>query len=301
VEFIDEIIDYDKTGVHKGLLGRFRLISKVRQGEFELAILLQNAFEAAFYAWWAGIPLKVGYDRDGRGFLLSHTVPIDPEVLRVHQGYYYLGIISGIGLLPAKLWIGDFSLSAAIGVRNSDREGAREILRKKGLREQDAIIALNPGAFYGGAKRWLSERYASVADSLADRYQARIVILGAAAERGLGAEIAGMMRNPPISLAGETTLGQLMGVLKECRLLLTNDSGPMHLAAALDVPQVAIFGSSSDTSTGPLSSQATVMKHPVDCSPCFLRECPIDFRCMTGIGTELVFTEACRKLDEAGL
>ena len=297
-EFIDEIIEYDKQELHKGWQGRRRLISEMKRCEFGLALLLQNAFEAAFHAWWAGIRLRVGYARDGRGFMLTHAVPVDPEVLKVHQGYYYLGILSGIGLFPPRSWQAGYPLSAGIGVRDSDREAAQSLLRSRGIGENEVIVGLNPGAFYGGAKRWLSDRYAAVADALAERYSARIIILGSINERSIGEEIAGMMSRTALVLAGETTLGQLMGLLKQCRVLVTNDSGPMHLAAALDVPQVAIFGSSSDIATGPLSSRAVVVKHPVDCSPCFRRECPIDFRCMTRISKDDVLVEVCRKFEE---
>ncbi len=299
-DFIDEIIEYDKTEIHKGWPGRLRLISQIRNGRFDLAILFQNAFEAAFHAWAARIPLRVGYARDGRSFLLTHAIQIDPEVQRVHQSYYYLGILSGIGLIDPKIWRQNRPLSASLAVCSSDRESACQLLRRKGVKAGEILIGLNPGAYYGGAKRWLLDRYASVADSLATKYGAQIIIFGGSNERGLAEEVGRMMRHTPILMAGETTLAQLMGLLKECRLMITNDSGPMHLAAALEVPQVAIFGSSSDVATGPLSIRAAVVKHPVDCSPCFLRECPIDFRCMKRISVDVVLDAACRILDEGG-
>jgi heptosyltransferase-2 len=301
VDFVDEVLDFDKAAMHRGLAGRIRLVTTLRRGEFDLAILLQNAFEAAVYPWLARIPQRVGYARDGRGLLLTHAIGIDPGIREVHQAYYYLGILSGLGLLPPRVWQGGPPLSAAVGVRESDRESARDLLEAGGIRRGEILIGLNPGASYGGAKRWLSDRYAATADLLAGRFGARIVIVGAPSDRSVAIEVSQLMTHKPLILAGETSLGQLMGLLKACRLLITNDSGPMHLAAALDVPQVAIFGSSSEVATGPMSSRAEVLKHPVDCSPCFLRECPIDFRCMTGITAEMVFEAACRKMSEAGL
>ncbi len=299
-DFLDETLEYDKNGKHAGWRGGVRLISELRRGGFDAAILLQNAFEAALYVRAAGIPLRVGYKRDGRGFLLTHPVPVDPGVRLAHQVYYYLGILSGAGLIDAPESGSAQVPSVALPVREADRASARSILRQRGVAEGEMVIGVNPGAFYGSAKRWLPDRYAAVADRLARERAARIVIFGGPNERGIAREIAAMMSHPPLILAGETSLGQLMGLLKECRLLITNDSGPMHLAAALDVPQVAIFGSSSDVATGPLSRQATVVKHAVDCSPCFLRECPIDFRCMTGISAERVYAVACEKLDRGG-
>ncbi len=296
-KFVDEIIDYDKDGIHRGFGGRLRMLSRIRRGEFDLAILLQTAFEAAFLARMAGIPCRVGYARDARSFMLTHAVPIDPEVRNVHQGYYYLGILSGIGLLESRIWKTGIRLNAALPALDRDRESARSMLRGKGYRSGEMLVGVNPGAFFGGAKRWILDRYSAVADLLAEKYRARVVIFGGRAERPIALEVAAKMRHQPIVFAGETTLAQLMGLLKECSLLITNDSGPMHLAAALDVPQVAIFGSSSEIATGPLSEQATVIRQPVDCSPCFLRECPIDFRCMTGISVEKVFGAACVKLE----
>lgn len=300
VEFVDEVLEYDKDGSHRGLKGKTRLLAQIKGAEFELAILLQNAFEAALYPFLSGIPQRVGYARDGRSFLLTHAVRIDPEVRKVHQGYYYLGILSGAGLLAPKIWRHHHPLSAEIGVRDMDLESARSLLMRRGVRQNEILIGLNPGAFYGGAKRWLSQRYAATADLLAAKFDARIVVFGAPNDRRIADQVAQTMTHEALVLAGETSLGQLMGLLKQCRLLITNDSGPMHLAAALGVPQVALFGSSSEIATGPMSAKAEVLRHPVECSPCFLRECPIDFRCMEGITTEMVVAAACRKMQEIG-
>ena len=136
-----------------------------------------------------------------------------------------------------------------------------------------------------------------MADELAEKRGARILIFGAADERHLAREIAGQMRHTPVVCSGLTSLGQLMALIKDCSLFITNDSGPMHLAAALDVPQIAIFGSTSETATGPFSPRAHVIKQAVECSPCFLRECPIDFRCMTRISVEQVLSVAVKQLD----
>ncbi len=292
-DFVDEILPYDKQGEHKGLRGLLRIIARIRNERFDLAFLLQNAFEAAFIAWVAGIPRRVGYARDGRGFLLTHPCRIDPEVRSLHQAWYYLGILAGAGLLERQIWRRkDYNLSIALDVRASDVDGARALLRDRGVVQGKTVIGLNPGAFYGSAKRWLSDRYAAVADTLARRHDAETVIFGTAGERRIADEIAARMFSPPKILAGETTLGQLMGLIGECDLFITNDSGPMHLAAALGVPQVSVFGSTSEIATGPLSGLAQVVKNPVDCSPCFLRECPIDFRCMTGISVQQVVAVA---------
>lgn len=299
VDFVDEILIYDKPGAHSGFRGMRRLAVSLRSHRFEMAILLQNAIEAAIIAYWARIPIRVGYHRDGRGLLLTHPVPIDPEVKKVHQAYFYLGILSGIGVMARQPWHRpDYRLdSIDVGVRTSDLEAARQILHTHGVDRERLAIGINPGAAYGRAKRWPAARFAAVADALANEYGAQILIFGAPAEAQFAREVAAAMSVRPTVLAGQTTLGQLMALIKGCDLFITNDSGPMHLAASLNVPQLAIFGSTSEIATGPLSPRAQVIKNQVECNPCFLRECPTDFRCMLGISVQDVLTAARKQLD----
>jgi heptosyltransferase II len=302
VDFVDEILEYDSDGAHKGWMGFYRLVRELRRARFDLAILLQNAFGAALLAWTARIPLRVGYARDVRSPLLTHACRIDPAVRRIHQIYYYLGILSGVGLMEPRIWLQNgLRFSLALEVCESDQTAARALLRRHGAEPGRVIVALSPGAAYGSAKRWLSERYAAVADALVVQYRACIIILGSPAEVSTAQEVAGRMTRPAVVLAGATTLGQLMGLIRESSLLITNDSGPMHLAAALGVPQLAIFGSTDEIATGPLSTVAAVIKQPVECSPCLLRECPTDFRCMTGISVERVLSAAVSKLESRRL
>jgi heptosyltransferase II len=297
-EYLDEILNYDKSGAHAGWHGILRLASDLRARHFDMAILLQNAFEAAWIVWLARIPVRIGYARSGRSFLLTHACKIDPGLRDLHQVCYYLGLLSSSGLRPPQFWNNPGSVHLpSIGTTDADRTSAKLLLRENGIREGDILVGLNPGASYGGAKRWLPERFAAVADGLADRYRARIIVIGSESDRLAAAETASKMKHTSVVLAGRTTLGQLMGLLEEFHLFITNDSGPMHLAAALGVPQLAIFGSTSATATGPLHPQSKVIQKPVECNPCFLRECPIDFRCMKRITVEDVLAEAEAKLD----
>jgi heptosyltransferase-2 len=260
---------------------------------FELAILLQNAFEAALIARLAGIPRTLGYGTDGRRFLLTHPCRISPEVRAHHQCYYYLGILAEAGWIRRSPWESSgYRDAATLAVSGRDLEAARGLLASLGVGSSEPLIGINPGAAYGSAKRWLPEGFAAAADRLASEVGATILIFGATADLVSARQVAAGMRHKPVLLAGLTTLRQLMALLKLCRLFLTDDSGPMHLAAALGVPQVAIFGSTDPVATGPLSTRARVIRRPVDCSPCFLRECPIDFRCMTGISVDEVCAAA---------
>jgi heptosyltransferase-2 len=224
-------------------------------------------------------------------------------VRTAHQAYYYLGILAGAGLIGARPWeAGAYSLGPiGIGVRQSDAEAAGRLLASKGIGPGQRVVGIHPGASYGGAKRWPARRFAEVADILWREFRVRILVLGAPGEVSIASDVASRMTAPAAVLAGKTTLGELMGVIRSCHLFISNDSGPMHLAAALHVPQIAIFGSTSDTATGPLSDLATVIKHEVDCSPCFLRECPIDFRCMLEVTVEDVASAARARLSADGL
>ena len=296
-DFVDELIEFDKRSGHGGLAGLWRLARDLRHSRFDMALLMQNAFEAAFLSWLAGIPIRVGYARDFRGLLLTHPCKIDPEGLGVHQLYYYLEILSQVGLLGQRLWRDPgYRYSLSVPVRDSDCRAAKKMLTARGICAGDILVGINPGAAYGGAKRWLSDRFARVADELVLSCSARVVIFGARSERAIAEQVALQMNQEAVVLAGETTLGQLMALIRQCSLFITNDSGPMHLAAALEVPQIAIFGSTSEMATGPIHAEAQVIKNPVPCNPCFLRECPTDFCCMTGIEVDEVLDAAKQKL-----
>lgn len=244
---------------------------------FDIAVLLPNSFGTAFTAWRAGIAERWGYATDGRGFLLTRGCPVPIAVRGRSQVHYYRAMIEGLGL-PT-----DGPPDASLACPPAWSDEAAALLGGEG-----PWIGVNPGAFYGTAKRWIPERFAAVADIVARRMGGRVVIVGGAAERPLGEAVAAQLRAPVRVLAGETTLAALVGVLSRLRLLLTNDSGPMHLAAALGTPLVAVFGSTDGSETAPIGRQARVVRQPVRCAPCLLRECPIDHRCMTGVDTARV-------------
>ncbi|MBI1747989.1 MAG: lipopolysaccharide heptosyltransferase II [Acidobacteria bacterium] len=296
--FIDRVLLYDKNGPHKGLRGLGCAVSMVRTKRFDMAILFQNALEAALIVHLAGIPQRVGYATDGRGWLLTHKAGFAPALRGRHQIYYYLGILSGSGLVESPPWLAaNFTPDISLAVTDEELKRVDILLGELGVDPSKRLVGLNPGAYFGPAKRWTSDRYAALADCMIRDAHAEIVIFGSAGERRIAEEISSQMHYQPKSLAGRTTLRDLMAVLRRCRLLITNDSGPMHLAAALNVPQLAIFGSTDPGATGPYSTNATVIQHAVSCSPCLLRECPIDLRCFTSISVEEVYAAARRKLD----
>jgi heptosyltransferase-2 len=240
---------------------------------------LQNAFEAALIARIAGIPTRIGYNRDGRGLLLTLAIP-PPKAGEIprHQRFYYLELLRRAGLIDG------LPVSDAIRLDGPRVERAR-------------IVGVSPGAAYGNAKRWLPERFAEAAVRVARARQASIALFGSNDERALCEQVAALITDVPVvNYAGQTTLAEFIGLAARCEVFLTNDSGAMHIASALGVPTVAVFGATDDSATGPTGSHAVVVRHPVDCSPCLLRECPIDHRCMTGVAAERVAAEALRLL-----
>jgi heptosyltransferase-2 len=248
-------------------------------------------------AWCARIPVRIGYARDGRSALLTEAIEPPPPAAYGHQAHYYLELLFRANLIDHREQVREIRLA----LHESEQHWARKQLEALGLEGPRFLIGLNPGAAFGPAKRWLMERYASLADRLIASFHADVVIFGSREERPLAEEIARAMEHTPAVLAGDTTLRQLMALLARCHLLVTNDSGPMHLAAALGLPLVAIFGSTNERATGPVSPRARIVKRQVECSPCGLRVCPIDFRCMNSITVEDVYSTVARLIDELGV
>lgn len=285
---VNRQIVYKLASEHQGANGFRKFVRELRAEHFDAAILFQNAFHAAWMAWCAGVPMRLGYARDGRSILLTDAVEVPSPAAYGHQAHYYLQLLFRAGLIDKPEPINEIRLV----LDSTEKTWAAKHLQKSGLSGPRFLVGLNPGAFYGPAKRWLLSRYAHLADRLIGAFHADVLIFGSAAERPLAEEIARAMKHTPLILAGETSLRQLMALLAQCHLVVSNDSGPMHLAAALGLPLVAIFGSTDERATGPVSLRARVVKRPVACSPCGLRECPIDLRCMQGVSVDDVYMAA---------
>lgn len=289
---IDHIIVYDSEKRHNGWFGKVRLSRSLRRDRFDLAVLLQNAFEAALLAYLAGIPYRLGYKTDGRHLLLTHGVHLDPRLKKVHEIEYYLGILEGAGLRPA-------GRELTLQVSDKERHEAEAFLSEYEINVAQPLIGVSPGATYGPAKRWFPERFATLCDRLQESSGARIVILGGPGDAAAGDQVSRSMKIPPVNLCGKTTLRQAVSVIDRCHLFVTNDSGLMHVAAALDIPLVAIFGSTNPVTTGPVGSKSHIVRVPMDCSPCLKPRCPEDHRCMEEITVDRVYEVAETLLKQA--
>ncbi len=298
--YVNDVIAFDP----------YPAIGKLRAGRFDLALILPNSFRSAWECFAARIPQRLGFAGHRRRWLLTDVVAETRSEMPVyrtmeiagtkflakhfphprHQVHRYLDLISYLGgnrdLVQPKIWLAPGELPALTKFLH---EGYRP------------FCGINAGAEFGPAKRWAPERFADAALRIGEQYSCRWLIFGSAADRDIATTIEQRLRaqltdeRDVVNVAGKTTLPELCQLIKFCRLLLTNDTGPMHLAYALGTPLVAVFGSTSPELTGPLGPHCAVVRADVECAPCFLRECPIDFRCMNSISTDQV-VEAALKL-----
>ena len=286
---IDEVVVYEAPGIHAGWSGRLKLAQHLRSGKYDLVLLFQNAIGAAVISRLAGIPIRVGYDTDGRGGLLTHRIARPSNGKRQPLITYFLGLLQALG-------ISSETSPPMLHTSKAEETHAIAMLGSYGVGSADLLIGLNPGSVYGTAKQWSFRQYAAVADHLARITGGTIVIVGGPGEQGLGARIAERMKVSPIVMSGKTTVRELMGILKQCRILVTNDTGPMHVASALGVPVIAIFGPTDPTATAPVGPQHQLVATQIGCSPCLLRACPLDHGCMNGISEQEVFDAAMKVL-----
>jgi heptosyltransferase-2 len=257
--FVDNVIALDKP---KSLQAT---VAQLREGKFGSAVLLPNSLRSAAEAWRAGIPQRLGYARGGRSVLLTHPIPTPARnPVRLHQRFYYLDLITALG---------------------GPSEASLPKLRKDPTvvtGHRRLVLAICPGAEYGPAKRWPIENFVVVARHFITTRKAKVILLGAPVDVPVAEEFARQL--PEVeNRVGKTSLAEFMAALVSARLVLCNDSGAMHVASALGVPTMVIFGSTEPQLTGPMGGRSRVLRHHVPCSPCFLRECPIDFACMTSI------------------
>ena len=273
-------------------------------GHFDAAVLLTNSFESAALFRAAGIPARIGYNRDARGLLLTQAIsPPRTGETPQHESYYYLELLRRAGL-------GGELPSGEMVIRMEGVEAARAAgkarLSSAGLNAA-AVIGLSPGAAYGQAKRWLPERFAESAILLASELgsAAAAAVFGTPDERELCERVTQTIAAqgvPVHNFAGRTKLAEYIDMSAACRVFLTNDSGSMHIASALGIPTVAVFGATTHVGTGPTGPLARVVRHTVDCSPypnpCLRRACPIDHRCMKAVSAREVARTALDLLEQ---
>lgn len=295
-EFIDDLLINDR----KGIRSIAAHVSDWKQRQFDLAILFPNAFEPALIASVARVPQRVGYASQGRGFLLTHRFELPDWRESRHEVFYYLNIIAEMEALLGKSSrkrVPDCS----IRISPERQLEARSFLTSRQVRPDRPTVALCPGSINSRAKRWPAENFARLGDLLVAECNATILLIGSGNEMEISQKVSGLMDHKPVVLTGETDLSQLTAILNLIDLLVTNDTGPAHIATALERPTLVIFGPTNPSTTRPFGPMAQILRKPPECAPCMLRDCPIDHRCMTAVSVEDVFESACAVLSNRGL
>jgi heptosyltransferase-2 len=284
------LIEYTPPGGVTGLKQQLQFARRLHEGRFDCAVLFQNAFEAALLATMARIPERIGYARDGRGPLLTRSVAVPRRgEIPAHQRFYYLELLRRAGWIAELPGVDEIRFARLEDARAS----GRSLFQRAGLKGD--VVAISPGAAYGSAKRWIPEYFVETAGRLAREFAAEVAVFGSPGEADLCDWVAcdlGARGTRALSLAGKTSLAEFIDMAAASRVFVTNDSGAMHIASAAGAPTVSVFGATDHLATGPTGDLARVVREPVECSPCLLRECPIDHRCMTRVTPELVVAVA---------
>lgn len=289
--WIDEVIPYRLRAGAAGVLDRALIVNAIRARHFDLAVLFPKSFQSALWTTLAGVPRRAGYVADRRGFMLTHRAEMRAEVEQVHQAHHWLVMVAEtIGAEGA-------ADNYRLDVDAQSRDKMRAWLSAHRTRGGRPLVALAPAAAYGPAKEWPAERYAALVDLLAARHGAECVLVGAASDRARCKEIVARCRTAALVAAGETSVGELIALLALCQGFAGNDSGCMHLAGALGLPTVAVFGSTNPARTGPMGPRTRVIYRALECSPCLERTCRFGhYNCLRGIGAE----EVAAALEEFG-
>lgn len=279
---VNEVYSFKKPSGWIHHTQHHEIINTLRHGEYELGILLTNSFSSAWWFWRGEVKNRIGFTGNFRSLLLNKAVPFPKNKESQHLVHTYKALLEPLGI-PIS------STPPALYVSEKEREEAKSLLALEGYHsESQILIGINPGAAYGSAKCWLPDRFQAVTQRLLENPNIIIAYFGDFAGAPLVDDICKHFDSRVINLAGKTSLRELMALIQCCHVMLTNDSGPMHIASALKIPLVALFGSTSDVKTGPYGGGIIIHKH-VECSPCYKRVCPIDFKCMKQIEVDEVY------------
>lgn len=272
--YVDEVIGYASW---------FEAVRRIRRQKFEACLIFPRSFSSAFLTTIARIPKRIGYEGDSRSILLTVPVPRSPEFLKTHRVYYFYNLLRGFGRPPA-------IQPPTLDIPHEFAAWAEKQVDSK------LLIGFNPGATYGEAKQWFPERFIDLGRRLVKNFDATIAVFGGPSEAPLGAEVTRGIGRDAVNFSGKTSILQLAALVARCSLFVTNDTGPMHVADAVGVPIVAVFGSTDPVTTRPFGRSHSVVRHAMDCSPCLERTCPLKHHnCMKFVTVDEVY-DACFRL-----
>jgi heptosyltransferase-2 len=290
---INEIFCFSRGSSFGPRSEKRNIIEKLKRQKYDLGVLLTHSFSSAWWFWQGSVGHRLGYECNGRSLFLSHRIPLPQNIHQQHLVSTYKTLLGPLGI-PLSETV------PRLYVSEKEVEQALSLLEQHGVTRDSLIVGINPGAAYGSAKCWLPDRFREVTKRLLLDENVFVVYFGDASTISLVKEICKELPPRVINLAGLTSLRELTALISICSVLLTNDSGPMHIGAALSTPLVALFGSTSEVVTGPYRTGKVIHKH-VECSPCYQRTCPIDFRCMKRIEADEVYQEMMAALESKKL
>lgn len=285
--YIDEFITFsrNKESIKSAL-------KNIKEKNFDLGLLLTGSFSSAWWFYKAKIPHRLGFKMHWRSLLLTEGVKIPDNYEKQHLVVTYKELLKPLDI-PLS------NTDPELFIKEQEKLDAESFLEEHNIYPENILIGVNPGAAYGSAKCWPEERFKELSKRLLQDPKVRLIYFGDKNSKTLVDKICEGLSPRVINLANKTTLRELMALTARCHLFITNDSGPMHIASALKTPLVAIFGSTNEVKTGPYNGGTVIHKH-VPCSPCYLRKCPIDFRCMLEISVDDVYKEVKKGLTQYG-
>jgi heptosyltransferase II len=288
---IDAIYNFSRPNGWIHRLHRSDIVECLQEGKYDLGVLLTNSFSSAWWFVRGKVQHRIGFANGLRNILLDKALPFPKNKETQHQVITYKMLLEPLGIAlsstPPKLFVSAHELN-----------DANQFLKLLGINpEKQIIVGINPGAAYGSAKCWPPERFTGVTQKLLENPDVVVLYFGDGGGATLVNDICKNFPERVINLAGRTTIRELIALIKCCSIFLTNDSGPMHIAAALGIPLLALFGSTNEVKTGPYPQGRVIHKH-VECSPCYKRVCPIDFRCMKRIHVDEVYNELKQMLEQ---
>jgi len=294
-DFVDSVIAFSPG--RSSIKRFFDHIHSLRAGNYELAILLTNSWESALVAMLASIPTRIGYDHEHRGIVLTDAIPVPKWKADRHEVHFYLNLIGEI----EEKYSGTRAISneppnAELMVSFPRQNDARGLLKRNGAGMNRPIVALGVGSTNSRAKRWPAISYALLADRLKAELEVDVLLIGSEGDRTAADEVMASSKSDLIDLTGKTSVADAAAILSTIDLLISNDMGLAHIAPSTGTPTIVIFGPTDPVTTRPFSNNAEVVRIPVGCSPCMLRDCPIDHRCMTNVSVDDILAKALNTL-----
>lgn len=287
----DEYLSFDRHGREGGTFTFIKVAGLIRRQRFDTGVILPNSISAALLFVLGGVNRRIGYNRHGRGSLLTHPVPVERESGRfvpVPMVSSYLRLVEVLGIRPA-------TTHPQLSIAGDDDVWSLRLWKRLGYLDNRPVVGITPGASFGPSKQWLPSYFAKVSDMLRKRLDAHVLFMPGPGEEPLMEEIRHASEDEPDVLAPhQSPLNRLKAVINRCDLLLTNDTGPRHIAVAFHRPVVVIMGPTDPRYTATNLEETTILRRELPCSPCMLKVCPRDHACMTQITPEDVF-EACRR------